>query len=175
MEFDPENYQFTVTTLLEKDGQAVPHQLVWQAGFGDQSVPDEPKKKNAVYDADSKFTRVVLSGIKAPVDVTTSLIGAEDQYFISMIVLPQPGPVKISETEFNSADNTPSRALRLAVPGAETVRIYVGPRRKRAPAGRSSTWRNSELAFLVSYRSQSSCLYSNGFTAMSETMAGRSF
>jgi YidC/Oxa1 family membrane protein insertase len=127
-EFDPENYQFTITTLLERDGQAVPHQIVWQAGFGDQSVPDEPKKKNAVYDVDSKFTRAVLSGIKAPVDVTTSLIGAEDQYFISMFVLPQPGPVKISEMDFNAADNTPSRALRLAVPGAETVRIYVGPK-----------------------------------------------
>jgi YidC/Oxa1 family membrane protein insertase len=128
MEFDSSNYQFTITTLLERDGQAVPHQIVWQAGFGDQSVPDEPKKKNAVYDADSKFTRVVLSGIKAPVDVTTSLIGAEDQYFISMLVLPQPAPVKISETDFNAADNTPSKALRIAVPGAETVHIYVGPK-----------------------------------------------
>ena len=128
LEFDPENYQFTLTTLLERDGQALPHQIVWQAGFGDQSVPDEPKKKNAVYDVDSKFTRVTLTGIKMPVDVTTSLVGTEDQYFISMFVLPQPGPVKISETDFNAADNTPSKAVKVAVPGAETVRIYVGPK-----------------------------------------------
>jgi YidC/Oxa1 family membrane protein insertase len=129
LEFDPENYQFKLTTSLEKDGQPVPHQILWQAGFGDQSIPDEPKKKYAVYDADSKFNRsVVLSGIKAPVEVNTALIGAEDQYFISMFLLPQPGPVKISETDFTAADQTTSRALRLAVPGGQTVRMYVGPK-----------------------------------------------
>jgi len=127
LEFSPSNYEFTITTLLEREGQPVPHQIVWQGGFGDQSVPDEPKKKNAVYDANGKFTRVVLSGIKAPVDVTTSLVAAEDQYFISMFMLPQPVPVKISETDFNAAD-IPSKALKIAVPGGETVRIYVGPK-----------------------------------------------
>jgi YidC/Oxa1 family membrane protein insertase len=74
MEFDPENYQFTLKTTLEQNGLPLPHQILWQAGFGDQSVPDEPKTKNAVYDADSKFTRIVLTGIKEPKDVTASLI-----------------------------------------------------------------------------------------------------
>ena len=50
------------TVLAEKNGAAVPHQVVWQAGFGDQSVPDEPKKKSAVYDANAKFTRVAITG-----------------------------------------------------------------------------------------------------------------
>jgi YidC/Oxa1 family membrane protein insertase len=130
IEFDPENYQFTLTTSLDRNGGAIPHQIVWQAGFGDQSVPDEPKKKNAVYDMDSKFTRVVLSGIKSPQDITTSLIGAEDQYFLSMFLLPQPGPVKISETDFNNADGVLSRALRLAVPGGGKVRVFVGPKKE---------------------------------------------
>ena len=128
MEFDPDNYQFTLTTALEKSGEPVPHQVVWQAGFGDQSVPDEPKKKNAVYDADAKFARVGLSGIKAPQDVTTALIGAEDQYFMTMLLLPKPAPVKIAESDFTAADGTTSRALRLTVPGAEPVRVYVGPK-----------------------------------------------
>jgi len=131
LEFDPQNYQFKLTTSLQKNGQPVPHQILWQAGFGDQSIPDEPKKKNAVYDVDSKFTRQVLSGIKEPLEATSSMVGAEDQYFISMFILPKPGPVKISETEFNGADGVGSRALRLAVPGEQTVQVYVGPKEEK--------------------------------------------
>ena len=129
LDFDPENYQFKLTTTLQRNGQPVPHEILWQAGFGDQSVPDEPKKKYAVYEADSKINRsIVLSGIKEPVNVTTAMIGAEDQYFLSMFLLPKPSPVKISETDFTAADQTASRALRLAVPGGETVRVFVGPK-----------------------------------------------
>jgi len=131
LEFDRDNYQFKVTTTLERNGEPVPHQVLWQAGFGDQTVPDEPKKKNAVYDVDAKFTRVVLSGIKDPKDVTTSLVGAEDQYFIAMLILPRPAPVKFSSTVFNAADGTPSQALKIAVPGGETIRIYVGPKEEK--------------------------------------------
>jgi len=130
MEFDPDKYQFTLTTELERNGESVPHQIIWQAGFGDQSVADT-KKINAIYDADSKFKRVGLSGIKAPQDLSSSLIGAEDQFFVSMFVLPKPGAVKISETDFNAADGTTSRALRLAVPGGDSVRLYVGPKEEK--------------------------------------------
>ena len=128
LEFDQENYQFTLTTVLERNGTPVPHQIVWQAGFGDQSVPDDPKTRNAVYDANAKFTRIALSGIKEPADVTASLIGAEDQYFLSMFLFAQPKAVKISETDFNGADGKTSRALRIAVPGGEAVRMYLGPK-----------------------------------------------
>lgn len=130
MQFDPENYQFTLTTALEKNGTAVPHQVVWQAGFGDQSVPDEPKKKNAVYDTNSKFTRLAITGIKDTQDINTSLIGAEDQYFMSMFVLPQPVPVKMSSAVFNGADGVMSQALRFTVPGGAAARVYVGPKEK---------------------------------------------
>src|SRR5262249_19582667 len=74
--FDANNYQFTVSTSVQKNGEPIPFQLNWFAGFGDQNIPDDPKRKNAVYDSNSKFVRVGLSGIKAPQDVTTSFIGA---------------------------------------------------------------------------------------------------
>jgi YidC/Oxa1 family membrane protein insertase len=128
MEFDPENYQFTLATTLERNGQPVPHQVVWQGGFGDQSVPDEPKNKMAVYDADAKFSRIQLSGITDPTDVTTSLVGAEDQYFLSMFLLPQPGAVRISEAGFTVAEGKMSRALKIAVPGGGNIRMYLGPK-----------------------------------------------
>ena len=130
MQFDSDNYQFTLTTAVEKNGMAIPHQVVWQAGFGDQSVPDEPKKKSAVYDANAKFTRAVITGIKDTQDINTSLIGAEDQYFLSMFALPQPVAVKMSSPVFNGADGVMSQALRFTVPGAEAIRVYVGPKEK---------------------------------------------
>ncbi|HLQ77122.1 MAG TPA: membrane protein insertase YidC [Terriglobia bacterium] len=130
IEFDSDNYQFTLSTAVARNGQPVPHQVVWQAGFGDQSIPDDPKKKNAVYDANAKFSRVVLSGIKEPQNITASLVGAEDQYFMTMFQLPTPGAAKIQETEFNAADGTGSRALHLEVPGGGTLRVYVGPKEK---------------------------------------------
>jgi len=128
MEFDPENYQFTLTTALDRNGVPVTHQVLWQAGFGDQSVPDDPKTKYAVYDADAKFSRVSLPGIKEPKDVTASLVGAEDQYFLSMFLLPEPGPARIGEADFNAPDGKTARALRIAVPGGEAVKVYLGPK-----------------------------------------------
>src|SRR6187399_2458438 len=75
LEFDPDNYEFSLATTLERNGQPVSHQVLWQGGFGDQSVPDEPKNKHAVYDKDASFTRIQLAGIKDPADVTAALIG----------------------------------------------------------------------------------------------------
>src|SRR5438093_1973675 len=89
IEFDPQNYQFTFTAALSQDGKPVSYRLVWQAGFGDQSLPDDPKKKQAVYDSSSKFQRVALSSIKEPQKPTTSRVGVEDQYFLATFLLPQ--------------------------------------------------------------------------------------
>src|SRR5262249_8618063 len=36
--FDPESYQFTLETTVTRDGKALPHVLVWQGNFGDQSI-----------------------------------------------------------------------------------------------------------------------------------------
>jgi len=128
MEFDPENYQFSLATTLERNGQPVAHQILWQGGFGDQSVPDEPKNKHAVYDTDASFTRIQLAGIKDPADVTASLVGAEDQYFLSMFLLPKAGSARISEADFAPSDGKTSRALRIAVPGGNNIRMYLGPK-----------------------------------------------
>jgi YidC/Oxa1 family membrane protein insertase len=128
LEFDPDNYQLTVETAVEKNGSAVPHRVNWQAGFGDQSVPDEPKKKFVIYEAASKFVREALSGIKDNKEVTTSLIGAEDPYFMTMFRTPQPVAARYGQSVFNTAEGTTSQALRLSVPGGIPLKIYVGPK-----------------------------------------------
>jgi len=128
LEFDPENYQLNVTTTVVKDGAAIPHQVNWLAGFGDQSVPDEPKKKFVVYQSDSKFVREVLSGIKENKDVTTSLIGAEDQYFMAMFRFSQPAPSRYGQSVYNTPEGTTSQAFHISVPGGNPIKIYVGPK-----------------------------------------------
>src|SRR5206468_11985348 len=79
IEFDPQNYQFSVVTSLSRDGKPVPHRLVWQSGFGDQSLPDDPKRELAVYDASSKFQHLALGSVKGPQDFLTARAGVEDQ------------------------------------------------------------------------------------------------
>ena len=41
LQFDPLNYEFSLTGSVTKDGQSLPSAVVWQGAFGDQSVaPD---------------------------------------------------------------------------------------------------------------------------------------
>ena len=40
-----------------------------KADFGDQSIPQDPARKNAVYQVDASFKRIALRSIKDPQDV----------------------------------------------------------------------------------------------------------
>jgi YidC/Oxa1 family membrane protein insertase len=133
LKFDRENYQFSVETSLTKDGKNVPHSLVWQGGFGDQSIPQDPAKRNAVYQADGSFKRVALRSLKDPVDVTSPRSGVEDQYFLAMFLLPEnPGTVKVRKQEYPGADGKPQPSLAVSVtaPEGKAVRLYVGPKQR---------------------------------------------
>src|SRR5262245_11264299 len=55
LHFDAENYQFTVETKVLKDGKDVPHEVVWQGSFGDQSIPQDPARQNAIHQTESAF------------------------------------------------------------------------------------------------------------------------
>src|SRR5262245_42069130 len=83
-DFDPEKYLVGVSTDLQKDGTPVPHQIVWQGRFGDQSIPDAPAKRMAVYETAGRFQRVALASIKAAQEVSALSAGVEDQYFLAM-------------------------------------------------------------------------------------------
>jgi YidC/Oxa1 family membrane protein insertase len=139
--FDPEKYSLTVTTSLQRNGMAVPHQLVWQGGFGDQALGHEvPAMKSALYEGVGKFERVAMMGIKDGIvqDVTTPMIGVEDQYFMAMFVGNKPAPAKIAKSDFKLADKpdgtegAAARALHVSVPSTQPVQVYIGPKLEKS-------------------------------------------
>lgn len=134
-EFDSAKYLVTASTSLERNGTAVPHQLVIQGGFGDQSVqPEVPALKSAVYEAAGKYTRVGMMGISDAQQLTSSKVGVEDQYFLAMFLRKNEGPVKVSKSEFKLADKpdgtegAAARAVHVAVPSTEPIQMYIGPK-----------------------------------------------
>jgi YidC/Oxa1 family membrane protein insertase len=44
LEFDPENYQFKLTTTLQRNGQPVPHEILWQAVLAISPFPTNRRK-----------------------------------------------------------------------------------------------------------------------------------
>ena len=132
--FDAENYQFTLETKVLKDGKDVPHDVVWQGSFGDQSIPQDPARQNAVYQTDSAFKRVALRSLKdQPQNFTTFRAGVEDQYFAAVFLASdQPVTVKVSKREYPGTDGKPIPTLVVAcgAPEAKPLRVYVGPKHR---------------------------------------------
>lgn len=129
--FDRANYQFFLETTLTKDGKSVPHTVVWRGGFGDQSIPPDPSKRNVVYQSDSAFKRINVASIKDQRELTVPRAGDEDQYFLVMFTLPQgPAPVKIRKEEYPGTDGKPVATVYMAtaMPEAKAVAVYAGPK-----------------------------------------------
>jgi len=135
-EFDTENYLVKASTKLERNGVAVPHQIVWQGRFGDQSIRDIPASRNAVYHAAGKYNRVVVSGLSEPREVTASSAGVEDQYFLAMFVRETESPVKLAKQDYSLADlpegtkGAAAVGLSVAVPATEELKVYIGPKQQ---------------------------------------------
>jgi YidC/Oxa1 family membrane protein insertase len=133
LQFDPESYQFTVESSVTKDGKPVPHALVWQGNFGDQSIPQEPARQNAAYQVDSSFKRIALQSLKdQPQDMSTLRAGVEDQYFLAMASLDMPTTVRVSKAEYPGPQGKPVSTLVVAssVHESKPMRIYVGPKQR---------------------------------------------
>jgi YidC/Oxa1 family membrane protein insertase len=134
LEFDSENYQFTFQASVSKDGKAIPYAVTWQGGFGDQSIPQDPAKKNAVYQSDSSFKRIAVRSLKdQPQNITTPRAGVEDQYFLAMFgAVDSVVPVKVGKQEFPGKDGKPIPTLNVAatVPQGSPLRVYVGPKQR---------------------------------------------
>jgi YidC/Oxa1 family membrane protein insertase len=130
---DPDNYLLSLHTALKKDGKDVPFSLVWQGNFGDQSIPQDPARKNAVYQTDSAFKRIALRSVKDPQSVTSPRAGVEDQYFLGMFLLPDmPTAVKVGKQDYTGSDGkaVPTLTVSSAIPEGKPVRIYMGPKQK---------------------------------------------
>ncbi len=69
-DFDPEKYRAVISTELERNGVSVPHEVVLQGEFGDQSLKDVAINRNAIYQVLGEFERINVGGIEEPQDVT---------------------------------------------------------------------------------------------------------
>jgi len=143
LQFDQESHEFTLETLLSKDGREIPHNAVWQGSFGDQSltrdqkgqpVPEDLTKKNAVYQVDAAFKHVHLGKLtEQPESITTRRAGVEDQYFLAMFLSENnPLAVKVGKQDYAGADGKPVSSLIVtaAMPPDTPVRVYVGPKQR---------------------------------------------
>jgi YidC/Oxa1 family membrane protein insertase len=132
--FDDENYQLVLETRLVKDGKEIPHDVAWQGSFGDQSIPEDPARKNAVYQVDTAFKRVALRSLKDQVQNFMSLrAGVEDQYFAAMFLdMDKPMAVKVGKRDYPGADGKPIPTLVIAsaAPDAKPLRVYIGPKHR---------------------------------------------
>src|SRR5262249_29559447 len=132
--FDPENYVFAIETTLMKDGRGIPHAVVWQGSFGDQSIPQDPARKNAVYQVDAAFKKVALRSLKdQPQSFTSLRAGVEDQYFAAVFFSTEKTlPVDGSTTAKSSAAGKPTSTLAVSssVPEGKLLRAYVGPKQQ---------------------------------------------
>jgi len=143
LQFNQESHEFTLETRLSKDGKEIPHSVVWQGSFGDQSltrdqkgqpVPEDLTKKNAVYQVDAAFTHVNLGSLKEqPENVTTRRAGVEDQYFLAMFLsADNPFAAKVGKQDYTGSDGKPvsSLVVSAAMPQGTPVRLYVGPKQQ---------------------------------------------
>jgi YidC/Oxa1 family membrane protein insertase len=132
LQFDPEKYLFSLETSLSKDHKEIPFMVVWQGGFGDQSIPQDPARKNAVYQSDSTFKRLALQSLKdQPQDVTTLRAGVEDQYFLAMFLsTDKPFLAKVSKFEYPGPQSKaiPTLVVASNVSGEKPINVYVGPK-----------------------------------------------
>ena len=134
LDFDPDKYKAVISTIVERNGAAIPHDLVLQGEFGDQSHADIATSRSAVYYAGGKFQRMVVSSVSDPQEVPGSLVGVEDQYFIAMFIRDKEGPIKLSKQEYklpDLADGTKGAdalGLSVAVPSTAPMTLYLGPK-----------------------------------------------
>jgi YidC/Oxa1 family membrane protein insertase len=136
-EFNPTKYLLTVSTTVERNGAAVPHQLVFQGGFGDQSIKvPAPERKNAVYETAGSYERLALMSVgdEPPQELTATKVGVEDQYFLAMFLRDNQGAAKIGKSDYKLPDKpdgtegAAARELRVAVPSTQPVEVFIGPK-----------------------------------------------
>src|SRR5262245_9081469 len=132
--FDPENYVFAIETRLTTDGKDIPYAVLWQGSFGDQSIPQDPARKNAVYQVDAAFKKVALRSLKdQPQSFTSLRAGVEDQYFAAVFLsVDNPVAVNVSKREYPGTDGKPIPTLVVStsVPQGKLLRAYVGPKQQ---------------------------------------------
>ena len=134
LRFNPDNYEFSLETSLTKAGRPIPYSVVWQGTFGDQSIPQDPNRKNALYQVDSAFKRVGLRSLKDQIQTFASgMVGVEDQYFLAMFMSGggEPASVRVGKQEYAGPDGKPVSTLMVSTAASDKpLRLYVGPKQR---------------------------------------------
>jgi YidC/Oxa1 family membrane protein insertase len=132
LQFSRENYEFSLESVLTRDGRNVTHSVVWQGGFGDQSLPPNPTLENVLHQNEGSFTRVSLGSLDEPQAFTSNRIGIEDQYFLAILLIDEPINGKVLKQEYPGPDGTAIPTFRLSaeMPEGKAARLYVGPKQR---------------------------------------------
>jgi YidC/Oxa1 family membrane protein insertase len=129
LNFDPENYAFSVEVAVTRDSKPVPSSIVWQGGFGDQSISPEPARRFVVYPNNTSYKTTSIASIKEPQEMTVNRIGVEDQYFLAMFLLPGNASIHIGKQEYPGSDGKAVATSALSIPSLDApMRVYVGPK-----------------------------------------------
>jgi len=135
VQLDPDNYAFTFKSSVSKDGKAYPHAVVWQGDFGDQSIPQDPARKSALYQSNANFKKEALSGLKEETkEFTTLRAGVEDQYFAAVFLsAEQPLTVKVRKQDYAGKDakQVPTLFVAVSLPEEKPVRVFIGPKQQQ--------------------------------------------
>lgn len=136
--FSPSTYLVQFADEVTRDGQPVPHQVSWRAGFGDMTVANPYSHQAAIrYDlSDDKLIRDAAKTAKnGPVysDGSFSFAGLEDQYFTATFL--PPTNVTLKTTLFDDSVPTAYTATEEAYPGISVggearnqMGLFVGPK-----------------------------------------------
>jgi YidC/Oxa1 family membrane protein insertase len=104
--------------------------VVWQSGFGDQSLPPDPARDYVLHQVDATFTKVNLNSLTDVQTFTSPRTGIEDQYFLAMFLFDSPFNAKVHKEEFPGPDGNPLPTFHVSAPMPEDrpIRVYVGPK-----------------------------------------------
>jgi YidC/Oxa1 family membrane protein insertase len=156
-QFNPDTYTFSVSSKVSQGRTEIPHRIAW-TGFGDSEVSstgifcwlgiascDETSRQAVVDTAGSegtppsppKFTNVQPEGPKEKTDTrgpalekTVRRAGMQDQFFLLMFNLEQPGVFHVSKNVVPGDEHGPTNSIGISAPVDQgPVRLYVGPKR----------------------------------------------
>jgi YidC/Oxa1 family membrane protein insertase len=151
LKFD-ESYMVEVETLVQKDGQPVPHRLTWRSGFGDVVAFQAARAMTAFTDAAGSIKVTAAGGLGVPDQRTTpadlpgsfNVVGIEDRYFTAAFMPPEPPPgqavpaamtlsgrqlVRTAQVDGKAQQEIlPEIAAGTTIPGPMDLRVFVGPK-----------------------------------------------
>lgn len=131
---DAETHRLEFTVTATKDGQPLPVSVLWQGGFGDQSIAVNASHSNVVYRAAGAFKRLNVASASdtQALPAASTYVGVEDQYFLAMLLLPrEEKTITVTKREVPGANGKTVQALGVSAPVSGTsIGLYIGPKQQ---------------------------------------------